>query len=91
MQNSIIVTVYKPQNASVNDLCQALLALHREFEESKKIIFGDFNIDWSKPSAPKEQLTKFMVDQLNCKQIINGPTNDFNSTIDLVFTNMTVK
>jgi len=48
---------------------------------SNAIFLGDFNIDYNKNS-------RIICTCINFKKLIKQPTNDFGSTIDLVFTNI---
>ena len=51
-------------------------------------LLGDFNIDWTSESFEKHALEKFMTHKLHYRQAIKGLTTDYNTTIDLIFTNI---
>ena len=52
------------------------------------IILGDFNISLNTDNTDKKPLQNLLVNQFKYRQIIHEPTNDYGSTIDLIFTNM---
>jgi exonuclease III len=89
MADLAIINVYKPPNKPTKQLCELLLSIHKKhIKDSKVVVMGDFNIDWNKETPDKNRLHKLMVQQLDYKQVVTDPTNDYGSTIDLIFTNI---
>ncbi|WAR20693.1 PIF1-like protein [Mya arenaria] len=82
------VFIYKPPRISAKALIEILANIQTSYlKDSKAVIFGDFNIDWCEQSQNNQILKTFM-NKHSYSQILECPTNDFNSTIDLIFTNM---
>lgn len=89
LDNVIFVAVYKSPGSSVKNLCTKLTDIHHRYLCNKTaVIFGDFNVNWSNANSEKTALENTMSKQLNYKQIISASTTDYNSTIDLIFTNL---
>ncbi|CAG2216944.1 unnamed protein product [Mytilus edulis] len=83
-----IVTVYKPPHKPISELCERLLHVHETYVcNNDAIILGDLNVNWKEDSSNKQKLLTLM-QQLKYKQLITQPTNDYGSTIDLIFTNI---
>ena len=72
---------------------KALLDLLQQIQtkyvkSTKAVLLGDFNIDWTSESFEKHALEKLMTHKLHYRQAIIGPPTDYNTTIDLIFTNI---
>jgi hypothetical protein len=84
----VIIIIYKSPKVSTKPLLNLLDSVHDKYiKNSKAVILGDFNIDWSQDTSDKRALNNLMK-KLHFNQVIHGPTNDHNSTIDLIFTNI---
>lgn len=83
----LMVFLYKSPKISSAVLLRLLQRVHKKYQHNKAVIFGDFNIDWNVPSKDKNSLHTPMT-KLGYRQVIEKPSIDFGSTIDLIFTNI---
>ena len=85
-----IVFIYKSlkvsSKAALVDLLQQIQTKY--VKSTKAVLLGDLNIDWTSESFEKHALEKLMTHKLHYRQAIKGPTTDYNTTIDLIFTNI---
>ena len=81
-----IIFVYKSPTSSFLSFKASFISnMLNLLDKSDDItILGDFNMDLVKSG---ESLCSWFNKQLSCKQVISGPTTDFGSTLDLIFTN----
>jgi hypothetical protein len=83
----VFVAIYKPPTVAIKDLCRALSHIHSEHLKGEAaVVLGDFNVDWASSSTAKVTLERLLVHELGYKQLINKPTTDYGSTLDLIFT-----
>ena len=82
----VFLSIYKPPSVGIKDLCKALSSIHtKHLHAQTAVVLGDFNVDWMSSSTDKITLQKLLVHELGYKQVIDGPTTDYGSTLDLVF------
>jgi endonuclease/exonuclease/phosphatase (EEP) superfamily protein YafD len=81
-----IISVYKSPSCSFSQLCSKLTAIALEIDLTKPlIIVGDFNFDiWNGKNTSHLQTVSNI---LGCQQFITEITTDYNSLIDMVFSN----
>ena len=83
-----LVVVYKPPKSKVDFLLQSIKKIHDQYLRGAPSIFiGDFNINWSEENPGKNKIYS-LFQSLSYTQLIDGPTTDDNTTIDLIFTNL---
>jgi hypothetical protein len=88
-EDKVFVSLYKSPSVSMKLLCEKLKYIHDKYlKNTTSVILGDFNVDWASESSDKMALEKLMVTELGYHQVIVGPTTDYLSTLDLIFTNM---
>ena len=79
--------VYCPPHVSITTLCTELRAATQQVltSHSHVVIGGDFNNNAA--DGLPEPLQKLCED-FGMRQVISGPTTDYGSTLDLIFTNL---
>ena len=85
----LFIFLYKSPKVPIKSLLQFMQCIQQDNikESSASVLFGDFNIDWTIPSKDKHELEHLM-NSFNFHQILDEPTTDYDSTLDLIFTNM---
>ena len=87
--NVVIVFIYKSPTVACKALLDLLQHIQTKYVKSTKaVLLGDRNIDWTSESFEKHALEKLMTHKLHYRQAIKGQTTDYNTTIDLIFTNI---
>ncbi|XP_076461676.1 uncharacterized protein LOC143294132 [Babylonia areolata] len=83
----VVVGIYCPPHVSITVLCAELRAVIQQelTSHTHVIIGGDFNSDASR-GLPRP-LQEFC-EQFSLRQLIKDPTTDYDSTLDLVLTNV---
>ena len=83
-----LVILYKLPKTPLKHLLATMTnLLDNKPTKSHSVIIGDFNVDWSKPSSEKRQLEN-LPNKYGLQQIIQGPTTDDDTSIDLIFTDI---
>ena len=83
------ILVYNPPSSASHIVAQFASILEANLLKKRKIIIGDFNIDWSSETCLKESFDTLM-SLHNFEQIIDVPTRCFKDSktiIDLLFSN----
>jgi hypothetical protein len=82
-----IVVLYKSPSMSDSELTLVLkdILLPRVIPCKPVVFMGDFNVDLSKTSR---NIIKKICSMFGCTMLINEPTTDNQSTLDLVFSNI---
>ena len=84
-----IISIYRPSRIPFHQLLGAINEVLDDTSDGDKLIIGgDFNVDVSTGDEQTVQLTSLMASKHGLEQIIHGPTTDYGSTIDLIFTNL---
>ncbi|XP_076436944.1 uncharacterized protein LOC143276321 isoform X1 [Babylonia areolata] len=83
----VVVGIYCPPHVSITVLCAELRAVIQQelTSHTHVIIGGDFNSDAS--CGLPRPLQEFC-EQFSLRQLIKDPTTDYDSTLDLVLTNV---
>ena len=95
-KRQIICVVYRPPSGCVTAFVEELSANIEQLEQStgyELTILGDFNINYKKTTSPEYKLLKELERKFQLKQYITKPTrvtNSVKSTIDLIFSNITM-
>lgn len=82
-----IVVLYKSPNMS-DSIFRTFLRdelLQRVSLSTPIVILGDFNIDVAVKSRP---VLQYLSERLVCEQLVNEPTTDYLTTLDLIFSNL---
>ena len=87
LQEIQFVVLYKRPNMSNHDFTRLMdRELRPHLDASKPlVIIGDFNLDIN---GKHRTLTQKLCETFSCKMLINEPTTDNNTVLDLVFTNI---
>ena len=96
-KRQFIGVMYRPPSGTLKDfiseLDESLELLDQSSSAYEVTLLGDFNINYIKNNTPKFKAIKELERKFNLKQYIKNPTrvtNTVKSTIDLVFSNMTM-
>lgn len=82
-----VVVLYKAPNMSTNEFITVLESKLIPYLNISKplVIMGDFNLD---VFGKHKKLIQILGQKLSCKMMINVPTTDNLSTLDLIFSNV---
>ena len=85
--NTLLFFCYKQPSLSLASLkCHITRAIFPHVTASPFSIMGDFNVPFH--SNQYDDLFSWLSHLHPCSQLINTPTTDYNSTLDLAFTNI---
>lgn len=87
IEDAIVVSVYKHPRFPNKELFQILESQLNDLQQAKVIVVGDFNIDL-KLESNKFLLDFFQKFNLTCKQDISESTTEYNSLLDVCFSNI---
>ena len=82
-----IICLYKSPSCSFTELCAKLQTIASEIDLTKPLlVIGDFNFDiWN---GKNETHLQTVSNIFSCQQLVNEVTTDYNSLIDMVFSNV---
>lgn len=86
--NITVVFLYKPPSTKINVLLDVFTNVYNQYLQScNTILIGDFNLNFKTKSVQQIALQK-IASEHSYHQHIGHPTTDYQSTLDLIFSNM---